>query len=246
MTAIAALALAACSSSAHASLGGLTPDPIFAPQSAGAKMLLDEEFDAPKLDTSVWFTCYSWVDPGQRCTNGGNLELEWYEARNVTLAGGIANLTAELHPGTNSHPFTSGMIQTGGTASTKATFAYRYGYAEIRAKLPKGAGMWPAFWLVQANRQWPPEIDIMEWQGVQPKTDVVTVKQAIYSILQSEINKEMLARGNDEYAFKILDPAVAPERPSTPPAWFLMLGGLVGSLGLSVMIAFVYVCWIKV
>jgi beta-glucanase (GH16 family) len=66
------------------------------------------------------------------------------------------------------------MIQTGGTASTKPTFSFRYGYAEIRAKLPKGAGMWPAFWLVQADRQWPPEIDIMEWQGVQPKVDVVT------------------------------------------------------------------------
>ena len=78
------------------------------------------------------------------------------------------------------------------------------------------------------------------------KTDIVTVKQAIYSILQSEINKEMLARGNDEYAFKILDPAVAPERPSTPPPPFLMAAALVGSLGLSVMIAFVYVCWIKV
>jgi uncharacterized protein involved in exopolysaccharide biosynthesis len=78
------------------------------------------------------------------------------------------------------------------------------------------------------------------------KTDVVTVKQAIYAILQSEINKEMLARGNDEYAFKILDPAVAPERPSTPSPLLLMLGALVGSFGLSVMIAFVYVCWIKV
>jgi uncharacterized protein involved in exopolysaccharide biosynthesis len=78
------------------------------------------------------------------------------------------------------------------------------------------------------------------------KTDIVTVKQAIYSILQSEINKEMLARGNDEYAFKILDPAVAPERPSTPPPPLLMAAALVGSLGLSVMIAFVYVCWIKV
>jgi uncharacterized protein involved in exopolysaccharide biosynthesis len=78
------------------------------------------------------------------------------------------------------------------------------------------------------------------------KTDVVTVKTAIYAILQSEINKEMLARGNDEYAFKILDPAVAPERPSTPPPPILMAGALVGSLGLSVMIAFIYVCWIKV
>jgi uncharacterized protein involved in exopolysaccharide biosynthesis len=78
------------------------------------------------------------------------------------------------------------------------------------------------------------------------KTDVVPVRQAIYAILQTEINKEMLARGNDEYAFKILDPAVPPERPSTPPVWLLMAGALIGSLGLTVMIAFVYVCWIKV
>jgi beta-glucanase (GH16 family) len=34
--------------------------------------------------------------------------------------------------------------------------------------------MWPAFWLVPVN-QWPPEIDIMEWQGVGPRVDIVTV-----------------------------------------------------------------------
>ncbi|HVW70791.1 MAG TPA: Wzz/FepE/Etk N-terminal domain-containing protein [Steroidobacteraceae bacterium] len=78
------------------------------------------------------------------------------------------------------------------------------------------------------------------------RTDVVAVKQAIYAILQTEINKEMLARGNEEYAFKILDPARAPERPSTPPVWVMMLGALFGSLVLSVLIGFVYVCWIKV
>ena len=77
------------------------------------------------------------------------------------------------------------------------------------------------------------------------KTDVVAVKQAIYTILQTEINKAMLARGNAEYAFKILDPAVPPERPSTPPASFLMLVALIGSLGFSVLVAFIHVAWIK-
>jgi beta-glucanase (GH16 family) len=172
-TAIAVLTLAACGA-ASTPAGVVAGAPVAAAQPSSAKMLLDEEFAAPKLDTNLWFTCYTWVNPGQRCTNGGNLELEWYEARNVTIASGIANLTAALHPQTKSHPYTSGMIQTGGSASTKSTFAFKYGYAEIRAKLPKGAGMWPAFWLVQANRQWPPELDIMEWQGVDPATDVVT------------------------------------------------------------------------
>jgi beta-glucanase (GH16 family) len=143
-------------------------------RSASAKMLLDDEFTESKLNDKLWFTCYAWASPGQRCTNGGNLELEWYHARNVSIADGVLNLTAKSNPQTKSHPFTSGMVQTGGTASTPATFAFRYGYAEARMKLPRGAGMWPAFWLVNANRKWPPEIDIMEFQGVQPSVDVVT------------------------------------------------------------------------
>jgi beta-glucanase (GH16 family) len=172
--AIAAV-LSACAGSSNSAATPLSgEDPLLIPQSSGAKVLLDDEFDGSHLNDALWFTCYSWASPGERCTNGGNLELEWYEAHNVTLSNGIANLVAESHPSTKSHPFTSGMIQTGGTASTPSTFAFRYGYAEMRAKLPRGPGMWPAFWLVQANRQWPPEIDIMEWQGVDPTTDVVT------------------------------------------------------------------------
>jgi uncharacterized protein involved in exopolysaccharide biosynthesis len=77
------------------------------------------------------------------------------------------------------------------------------------------------------------------------KTDVVAVKQAIYTILQTEINKEMLARGSDEYAFKILDPAVAPEKPSTPTLAFMVVLAVFGSLALSVLIAFIRVAWLK-
>jgi uncharacterized protein involved in exopolysaccharide biosynthesis len=53
------------------------------------------------------------------------------------------------------------------------------------------------------------------------KTNVVEAKQAIYKILESEISKGMVARGSNEYAFKILDPAVAPDKPTSPdpPIW---------------------------
>jgi len=53
------------------------------------------------------------------------------------------------------------------------------------------------------------------------KTTVVEAKQAIYRILESEISKGMIARGSSEYAFKILDPAVAPDKPNSPdpPLW---------------------------
>lgn len=123
----------------------------------------------------MWSTCYPWASQKTGCTNGGNLELEWYLPGNVSLGDGHLNLTAKPQTAYAGHPYTSGMIATGGKPNTKATFSYLYGYAEARIKLPRGAGMWPAFWLVPANRTWPPEIDIMEWQGVTPKNDIVTI-----------------------------------------------------------------------
>lgn len=71
------------------------------------------------------------------------------------------------------------------------------------------------------------------------KTDAVGVKQAIYSILQSELNKAMLARGTEEYAFKVIDPAIPPERPSYPQKLLWVLVGFAGGLFLSVFIVLV-------
>jgi beta-glucanase (GH16 family) len=55
---------------------------------------------------------------------------------------------------------------------TKNKYSFKYGTVEVRAKLPKGRGLWPAIWLVQkdcpsigACPTWPPEIDIMENRG---------------------------------------------------------------------------------
>lgn len=75
------------------------------------------------------------------------------------------------------------------------------------------------------------------------KTDLVGARQAISSLLQTEINKQMLARGNEEYAFKVLDPAMPPERPTTPPPLLLVLGGLLGGLMLTTIIVFSRLAW---
>ena len=77
------------------------------------------------------------------------------------------------------------------------------------------------------------------------KTDVVGVKTAIFSILQNEISKEMLARGSDEYALKVVDPAVAPELPYSPQPLMWVLIGLFTGLLVSVVAAFVRVAWGK-
>lgn len=48
-------------------------------------------------------------------------------------------------------------------------FAQEYGYFEMRAKLPAGHGVWPAFWLVSAaGGDNAPELDVMEFYGAFP------------------------------------------------------------------------------
>lgn len=73
---------------------------------------------------------------------------------------------------------------------TKGKFSLQYGTVEVRAKLPKGRGTWPAIWMLSEKmRKWPNdgEIDIMEQaiftlQLIQKintqKTDTVIVKDA--------------------------------------------------------------------
>ncbi len=66
---------------------------------------------------------------------------------------------------------------SGGYTSAKLTtenlFSMRFGRVDIRAKLPKGRGIWPAFWMMGDNRdliKWPGcgEIDIIEVLGHEP------------------------------------------------------------------------------
>jgi LPS O-antigen subunit length determinant protein (WzzB/FepE family) len=77
------------------------------------------------------------------------------------------------------------------------------------------------------------------------KTDVVGIRQTIYNIMETEINKAMLAKGSEEYAFKIIDPAVVPEKPYSPRPRLWTLASLLGTLLLSVAVAFVRIAWKK-
>ena len=65
--------------------------------------------------------------------------------------------------------YTSGSINTNGKVD------FLYGRIEMRAQLPQGRGVWPAFWALGTNRSekgWPlcGEIDIMEYVGKEPHT----------------------------------------------------------------------------
>ncbi len=76
-------------------------------------------------------------------------------------------------------------------------------------------------------------------------TDVLGIKQAVYNLLQSEINKGMIARGTDEYAFKVIDPAIVSEKAAFPQKIIWALTAFFGSLILAVFFAFCRIAWMK-
>jgi len=68
-----------------------------------------------------------------------------------------------LRSSANWQPYLSGAL------TTYNKFKMRYGYVEMRAKLPKGKGLWSAFWLLHQNgNDKRPEIDVVEYIGHKP------------------------------------------------------------------------------
>jgi len=120
----------------------------------------------------------------------GNNEYEVYtnNTANVSMDG-KSNLaiTATKTPTTPFATYYSGRI------ITKGLFMQNYGRFEARIKLPYGPGIWPAFWLLGANKDsldagnkvigWPQcgEIDIMELNGSKPNIVNGTVHGPGYS-----------------------------------------------------------------
>jgi len=52
--------------------------------------------------------------------------------------------------------YTSGLLQS------RYLHTQKFGYFEVKAKIPTGKAMWPAFWLLNTKNDWPPEIDVLE------------------------------------------------------------------------------------
>jgi beta-glucanase (GH16 family) len=139
---------------------------------APREVLLDATFDDGRLDPTVFNTCHWWAEDG--CTIASNDELEWYVPEQVTVADGALQLTADQRPvrGSDGKPydFRSGMVTTGPPTweGTPAKLAFTYGSVEARLRVPAGQGLWPALWLLPADRESVPEIDVLEVLGQDP------------------------------------------------------------------------------
>lgn len=141
------------------------------PPPANWQVRFEEDFDDKLVDPDRWGRCHWWAEGG--CTIASNDELEWYRPENVGAKGGVLRLVAREDEHTNSEgetfPYTSGMISSGPRRYQQpARFAFTYGYVEARLRLPEGQGLWPAFWLLPADSESRPEIDILETLGHTP------------------------------------------------------------------------------
>jgi beta-glucanase (GH16 family) len=124
-----------------------------------------DEFEGTALNAASWTP-----ELGNGCSVGicgwGNNELQVYtdKSENVKLDNGKLVITAIK---TESGGYTSARIKTENKRELK------YGRIDVRAKLPKGQGLWPAIWMLGENIDlvgWPTcgEIDIMELRGGAP------------------------------------------------------------------------------
>ncbi len=116
------------------------------------KLEWEDNFDGTALDEQIW----SVVDS----KTSKNEELQIYRRENVSVGDGFLKLLSEKADG----KYYSGAVTTD---NKKLPL---YGKIEIKAKLPIGKGIFPAFWMIPSSGAALPEIDIVEFLGHEPGT----------------------------------------------------------------------------
>jgi len=130
----------------------------------GWKLTFHDEFDGQAMDTQKW-------NPNDPWGRERNHELQAYVTNAFKVKGGILCINTDKRQAFYSgkqRAYTSGMM------TTQGKFSQQYGRFEIRCRVPKGKGMWPAFWLLPDSLGWPPEIDVLEVLGHNPNKVYLT------------------------------------------------------------------------
>jgi len=143
------------------------------PPVATTRMTFDDEFNTfnSSSDGSTgWMTSYPYQGEAAY-TLAGNNEAEYYGSATTGLnpfsvQNGVLNITATSADGSNPYglPYNSGVI------TTANDFSQTYGYFEVNAEMPAGAGLWPAFWMLPASIKYTSELDVFEQLGNAPST----------------------------------------------------------------------------
>lgn len=120
-----------------------------------------DEFNTGTLNTTIWS-----FENGDGCPNicgWGNNELEYYRPENLFFQDGKMVIEAKKES-------FGGKEYTSSKILTRDKKFLKFGRIDVRAILPKGKGIWPAFWLLPQHNVfggWPRsgEIDLMELVG---------------------------------------------------------------------------------
>lgn len=158
-----------------------TPIPVPATAQEGWELVWSDEFDGDAIDPANWtYDIGGW--------GWGNGEAQYYTDRpqNARVENGLLVIEARQEKYEDSY-YTSARLITQGLRS------FQYGRIEARMKVPEGAGLWPAFWMLGNDFQrnpddpfdsnWPQvgEVDIMEYVGREPDLIMGTVHGPGYS-----------------------------------------------------------------
>ena len=133
-----------------------------------------DEFEGDQIDRKKW-------DFDRDCWGGGNEERQCYtdDAKNAAIRDGKLVITAlqeemtgpalPIHMRTNEEARAQLATKehTSARLVTRGKSAWKYGWIEVRAKLPKGQGTWPAIWMLPEKNTYGTwaasgEIDILE------------------------------------------------------------------------------------
>ena len=133
-----------------------------------------DEFDGSRVDPDRW--SFELGTGSQFGLDGwGNNELQYYTSRteNARVADGLLTISARRES-------FGGQAYTSARLTTRGHFAQTGGRFEMRAALPLGQGLWPAFWMLPATTSYggwaaSGEIDIMEARGQDPGKVVNTI-----------------------------------------------------------------------
>jgi beta-glucanase (GH16 family) len=133
---------------------------------ANARLVWRDEFNGTALDTSKWQ-----YDTARNKVGWYNGEQQYYSAgKDSRVANGLLTIEArheKLDP--KRFPDWGGQEYTSAKIFSKR--GWKYGFYEVRAKLPCARGTWPAIWMLPVEMvKWPDdgEIDIMEQVGAEP------------------------------------------------------------------------------
>ncbi|TXS52166.1 glycoside hydrolase family 16 protein [Streptomyces sp. t39] len=140
---------------------------------AAAAVTFSDTFDGPAgaaVDSGKWQ-----IETGD---NVNNHERQYYTAGNSNAAldgqGHLVITARRENPG-NYQCWYGRCEYTSARLNTAGKFTTTYGHVEARMKVPRGQGMWPAFWMLGndiGQVGWPAsgEIDVMENVGFEPST----------------------------------------------------------------------------